>query len=141
MTGAAEDNHTLDEYMDALKVASLSHAARIGAVRRLVWGGRGNLGREHTAFALEELAEQGRAVRRAGCRYRPATNGSSEPSPPVHQYAPERVIADAKALAERLSIARARLKARLDQRLEVVSRERAMLAELDRYVEALGGES
>lgn len=54
------------------------------------------------------------------------------------KHAPERVIEEARALAARLPVARARLKERLDQRLVGVSADRAMLAELDRYAGALG---
>ena len=68
MTGAAEDPHTIDEYMDALRFAAPRLPAGVDAVRRLVWGARG--GRAPTELALEELVAQGRATRTDGWRYR-----------------------------------------------------------------------
>jgi hypothetical protein len=53
------------------------------------------------------------------------------------KYAPERVIAEARALAERLPIARERLQKRLAERMIAVTEDRVMLAELDQIAGAL----
>ena len=109
-------------------------------------------------------------MRRAGCRYRPATNGSSEPQdapvpddrepdaevvqallphPRSETLAdvaakwadPESVVAAARELRPRLEAARERLRQRLSERMAVVTADRELLVELDGYSQALGGES